>query len=307
MANDDYTFFVDNQLEYLLNRLYELLQAPLKAFELFPVSNEIPEGSETFSYEIFEKTGMAKLIANYADDLPLADVATKKVVGYIRSIGSAFTYSTKDIRAARIAGKDLQARKMDAVSQAHRQLWNKIAFEGDAEFNLPGLFTNDNIPVTVAALNAGGGSRKWEDKTQLERLADLDDLVTSIVNLTNGVEEPDTIVMPVEHRRMLFGSPLQSGSDTSAGQWYLDNHDMIKNIVAANEFKDAASKVDGAYTDSVIFAYKKAPEKLEFQMPMMMKAYEPQEDNLSYKVPTESETGGLVIYKPLSCRFLVDV
>ena len=47
----------------------------MNGLSLVPVSSEAPEWAETVTERIYDMVGMAKVIANYADDLPRADVA----------------------------------------------------------------------------------------------------------------------------------------------------------------------------------------------------------------------------------------
>ena len=47
---------------------------------IVPLSNELPAGTESYSYKIRNKIGMSKIIANPANDLPRVGVDYKEVL-----------------------------------------------------------------------------------------------------------------------------------------------------------------------------------------------------------------------------------
>lgn len=108
---------------------------------LLNISTEAGAGAEYITYRQYDSVGVAKIIANYADDLPRADVTGKEFTSPIRGIGIGYGYSVQEIRAAEMTGKALDARKASAAMKAHEQLINRLIFNGDAEYGLPGFLT----------------------------------------------------------------------------------------------------------------------------------------------------------------------
>ena len=70
--------FFARELESIESRLYDFKKRELKYRELIPVSNRDSAGAETITYRMFDKVGMAQIIANWSDDLPRADVFGKE-------------------------------------------------------------------------------------------------------------------------------------------------------------------------------------------------------------------------------------
>ncbi len=66
--------FFEREVEYVKARTYDIKFPLLKARTLIPVSFEVPNTAEVTTYQQFENTGKAKIIGNYAGDLPRADV-----------------------------------------------------------------------------------------------------------------------------------------------------------------------------------------------------------------------------------------
>lgn len=85
--------FFARELDYVKTQTYDVEYPEMTALSLFPVSSEVPEGAETFTYYSYDQTGMAAIINNYATDLPRADVKGKPTTGYVKSIGDSYAQS----------------------------------------------------------------------------------------------------------------------------------------------------------------------------------------------------------------------
>lgn len=293
------TVFFARELEHRKAQSYDILRAPLKAFELIPVSTEAGPGADSIVYEQYDSTGIAKLIADYADDLPRADVKGKEFISPVKSVGNSFGYSLQEVRRSAMAGKSLEQRKANAAIRAMREKWNRIAFFGDADTGLPGWLTNPNVPASAVDAGAAVGSpTEFEDKTPAEILADLNAAANGIVDLTNGVEQPDTIVLPIKQYTQIATTRADSGTDTTILQYFLQNSPFITRVEWANEL----SGVFPGSTDGFI-AYRRSPDKITLEMPVMFEMLPVQERGLEYVIPCHSRIGGTLIYYPLSMVF----
>jgi hypothetical protein len=290
------TIFFARELEAKKAQTYDVIRAPLKAFELIPVSTEAGPGAEAIVYEQYDSTGIAKIIANYADDLPRADVKGQEFTARVKSVGNSYGYSLQEVRAAQFAGKSLEQRKANAAARAQREIWNRIAFSGDAANGLPGWLTNTNVPN--AAVAAGAGGVTFALKTPAEILKDLNDAVNGIVDLTNGAEAPNTIVMPIKQYTQIATTNAGTGTDTTILEYFLRNSPFITSVEWANELK-------GAFTGGAdgFIVYDRNPDKITLEMPQMFEQLPVQERGLEYVVPCHSRIAGVIIYYPLSQTF----
>ena len=290
------TMFFQRELEQVKAKSYDVLKVPLKAFELIPVDSTTAPGARTVTYEQYDSTGIAKIISNYADDLPTADVKGKEFHSTIKAIGNSYVYSKDDIRAAQFAGKPLNQRKANAAVEAHRQLMNKLAFFGDAEYGIQGLLTNANIPNAPVVAGAAT-TLTWVTKTPDEILKDLNSAVSDMLDLTKGVEVPNTIVMPIAQYNHIATTARSANSDTTILQFFKGNNPGIE-VMWATELKGAFT----GGTDGFI-VYNRNPDKLFLEVPMMVEVSPAQEKGLSYIVPCESKFGGCIVMYPLSLSF----
>ena len=290
------TMFFQRELEQVKAKSYDVLKAPLKAFELIPVDSTTAPGATTVTYEQYDSTGIAKIISNYADDLPTADVKGKEFHSTIKSIGNSYVYSKNDIRAAQFAGKPLNQRKAIAAVEAHRQLMNKLAFFGDSEYGIQGLLTNSNIPSAPVVAGAAT-TLTWATKTPDEILKDLNSAVSDMLDLTKGAEVPNTIVMPIAQYNHIATTARSANSDTTILEFFEGNNPGIE-VMWATELKGAfAGSTDG------FIVYNRSLDKLWMEIPMMVQMSPAQEKGLSYVVPCESKFGGVIVPYVLSVSF----
>jgi hypothetical protein len=296
------TVFFTRELESIKTKSYDILKGPLKAFELIPVDSTTGAGAESIVYHQYEEMGLAKIIANYAHDLPRADIVGKEFVSKIKSIGSSYGYSLQDIRAAKFAGKPLAQRKANASMTSQRELWNKIAMYGDVTNGLPGWLTNPNIPSASVPADGTGSATTFASKTPVQILRDLNKLANDIVSNTKGVEKPNTIVMPLAPYSLIATTQNSAASDVTILEFFLKSNPHITSVEWANELSAAELATNGItdFTGDIMIAYDRNPDKLWFEMPQPFEQLPVQERGLEYVVPCHSRVGGTIVTYPFS-------
>ena len=146
---EDASVFFARELDHVKAQSYDVEYPELTALHLFPQSSEADPGAETITYYTYDKTGLAKIIDNYSTDLPRADVTGKPSFAKIKSIGDSYGYSAQEMRASRLAGKSLDARKGESARYQIDALTNKIAWCGDEESGLMGVLSDGQNPDTL--------------------------------------------------------------------------------------------------------------------------------------------------------------
>lgn len=290
----DESIFFARELEAVKSQTFDIKYPLLKARQFIPVSNEAGPGAESITYRQFSQVGMAKLIANYADDLPRADVAAKEFISPIKSIGMSYGWNLQEVRAAAMTGKPLNARRAQAALRGHLARENKIAWFGDTICNLPGFLSNPNIIAVVLPNDGAGASTTLASKTPDQQVRDLNSMATAVHDTSKGVESPDTLLMPITQFNLIFTTRLPA-SDMSVGRWFLDNSPHISNVDWLNELDGTGA----GGTDSLL-AYRRSPSHLTLEIPQDFEELPVQERNLEFVVPTHHRVGGVIIPYPLS-------
>lgn len=299
------TFFFARELEYVKSKSYDIEFPEMKAFKHIPISTEAGEGAQAITYAQFEELGVARVIESYADDLPRADITGKEYTTQVKSIGVSYGYSVQEVRASIYVGRSLTQRQANAARRANDQKINRLAWFGDSTYNILGLLNTPNIPVSLVPNDGTGASTLWADKTPDQILRDLNLITNSIVQLTKGVEMPNTVLLPVEQYTLIASTPRSSVSDTTILEYFIQNNPFITTVDWVPELTGAGIQTDppGGLGTNVMIAYDKNPDKLTMEIPMPFTQYPPQERGLEFVIPCESRYGGIITYYPLSLAF----
>lgn len=296
----DEGLFLEQELEAMKSRDLDVMYPNLMGRRLFPLDMSTNEGAETVAYRSYDMAGMAKLIANGADDLPSVTVKSKKSVKQLYSIGDSFEYTQQDIRSARMGMVPLDSKMMSAARRAAMVTEDDLIFVGDSRVGYTGIVNDPNISDVDAPAGAGGDTT-WVEKTPDEIIADVSLAVNTIISGSKGVEAPTTMAIPTEQYGHISQTRMGDGSDVTILNFILASNPYISEIVPVYKLKGAIP-VTGDSSDCAIF-YDRNPDKLWVEIPMDFRAYSAQEDGLKLKVPCEMRTGGLIIAYPLSvCR-----
>lgn len=294
---EDASVFFARELDQVKAKSYDKQYPQFTAEATFPVSHEVNEGAETVTYYSYEKTGFAKIISNYALDLPRADVKGHATTANVKSIGASYGYSMQDMRASRMAGKSLDARRAESARYQIAKLANEIAWAGNAEAGLTGVISKgNNVPLYTIPQGAASKTT-WADKTPDEIIADITGMLAFMSDTTMGVEIPDTLMVPPAVWIAMTKKRLD-GTDSSVLKYVKDNFPEI-NFVQAPEL-DAKSTATNPYGANVAFLFKNDPDKFTIEIPMAYYQYTAQPKGLEIEVPCEERTAGAIIYYPLS-------
>ena len=295
--------FFARELESVKAQTYDVKYPELTATRNIPVSTSAGAGAETITYQQYDAVGFAKIISNYATDLPRVDLVGKEFTAKVKSVGDSYGYSVQDIRAARMAGKPLEQRKANAARRAVDAEINRIAYFGDAKHGLTGFINHDNITdytlPTDGTLNdttaATAAAAKFVNKTPDQVLRDLNGMVAKVIDLTQGVEAPDTLCLTPAIFADLNSRPRSTTSDTSILEYFLAHNGYVKNVEKLPELKGAGT--DGV---DVCMMYNKSPEKLTLEIPQPFEQFPPQPEGLEFVIPCHARCAGTIVYYPLS-------
>jgi hypothetical protein len=297
--------FMTRELEALEAEIYRFRERELKYRMLIPVSNRDNPGAETITYRMYGQVGMAKVITDYSQDLPRADVYGTTASNPVRSLGLAVGYNHQEIRAAMMAGISLETEKASAQRRGVREAESRICWLGDSATGIPGLLSNANIP-TLGAVNGAGGTADWATKTPDEIIADIRTACSTVRSQSKGVHKPDTMLLPNEQYDLIAGTPRSSHSDITILEFIMKE----KNSFGLQTVEPMYGELDSAFTSGTedgAVIYEKAKENLELRIPMELQVYPMQEKGLELIVPGESRIGGVVVRYPLAILFFTGI
>ncbi len=271
-----------SQLTAALNRAYEKEYAENSVVNIFPVTNEIPGHAKYFEYPEFDGAGIAQIVADYSDDLPLVDAFMTEKQGKVFRFGNAFLISTDEIKAGAATGQSLSTRKQALAFEAHDNLLDKLVWSGSAPHGIPSVFDHPNINNVVAGT--------WNSAAAA--MTDITALIDAIETSTNGTHTATDILLPASARRLM--QELVPNTSISYAQLFATNNSGIN--LRYLQFLD---NYDGAGGKAAL-AFEKNPLNLSIEIPEATNVLPGQVKDLHIKYPVTSKTTGLILYRPLT-------
>lgn len=298
------TMILEHQLEQMRARSVDVQRPEFKARRLVPVTSEIDPGAESWAYSIWDRAGMAKVVANYADDIPKVAMFAKKYTHTIESIALGYEWSWLDLLRTARAGVPLRARKADAVRTGFESKIDEIAAIGIKETGLTGLLNSANVPQINAAPPATGLSSAWggADKKPPEVLADLIAMEDAIISTTKGVLSPDTLVLPLAQYRYITRTPLYTVAPANPTDTilkvFLEQSQSVRNV----DWWHFAATADGGNPRAVM--YPRNPSVVHLEIPQEQQELPPQHKNLSFEINSVGRIGGVAFEYPLGAVYM---
>lgn len=291
------TVFFARQLEYIYSQPREVLYAPLKFRSFLPIDNSVPDWAETYTYTVYDRVGLAKILSSYrAKDIPEVGLTGKQVTATIRPMGDKFSFDMQSIKRAQKTGVPLERTKETNAFQAVETLQDQLAATGDSTYGLVGFLNNANVPLVTPT----NGTWLTGPNTPAEIVADLNKLVNAIVSATSEIHIPDTLLLAPVLYGYIATTPWAGASDVTILTWFLRNNPYIKNV----DQWARLSLADAAGTGPRIIAYKRDPSCVSMVIPQEAQRSAPQVDGLVVEVFVTARTGGVKIEHPLSVGYM---
>lgn len=277
-------------LEAIDKKIYEPHKEELRARSIFALKTDIPAAAETYSYDAFNRSGVAKILAPGSSDIPLVDADLERHTVDIYSIGAAFNITVHELRQAQHAGVQIETTKADTARKAIAEKENKIAFMGDADYNINGLTAVTGIQV-YAVPQGAGASTKWADKTADEIVADIRKAKNK-VNKLNGHTADTLIITPDSFE--LLEKPFNEYTKQTVLE-YIRSQNWFSRIEVITDIE-----AQGAANSNCFVVLDSSPDVIQLGIPMDITRHPQEYAFPNYKVPFEQRTTGLIVRYPMA-------
>jgi len=293
------TIYFERELEHVKASTYDTKQRPLKAFTLIPVSSEVSNAAGIVTWRSYTMVGVAKVIHDYANDFPNADAYGVEQSIRPKSLGAGYQYSIQEIRESQYMGKGLDTRKAIAARRAIEQKMDSIAWNGDSETGLNGLINYPGISEYTVPNDGTGASKLWTTKTPDKIVRDVAGHFNFMVEATNGIEVPNTWILPQAKYNYLITTRMGDGSDKTIMTFLKENILQGVTVEWVTELKNAGL---GGAIDRSIF-YVRDPMHLTLEVPQQFETFPQPLDNMVYKFACHARIAGVIVYYPASVCF----
>lgn len=289
-----------SELHKIKSAAYEKEYPAGSALKVFPVTNELSDTDKTFEYQVFDKVGLAQIIADYTDDLPTVDAMMSSEFGRVFRLGNAFLISIDEIKAGMRTGKSLSTRKSSACQLAHDQLINRLVFKGSKPHKILSVFDHPNITKIVSKKWTTGADVGNPDSKKPETASDeLQAAIDTLETQTMGMHRATHILIPPSMRKVLS---VRMPETSMSYLEYFQKQNAGITIEAISELED----YDGSKNRAVL-VYEKDPMNMSIEIPEPFNMLPAQPKDLHFKVPCTSKCTGLTIYRPLTIVMITGV
>lgn len=297
----DQLVFFRQQLQYIIPQSFNVKYSALMATTVFPVSNAAGPAAQSIVFEQFDTYGVAKFISDYADDLPMSGIKGKQFSILVQSIGGAFGYSMQEVRSAAATGMPLIDARAQSARRSVDMKINKTLWLADGTATWAGIMGIFNHPnISRAAATHGS----WSVSNPQYMIDDVNVAIQSVADLTDGVENVDTVLLPRYQYGLLKTTARTSTSDTTCLE-FLKSVNPGVTFGAINELNNMSNTRTGSGTTDGMLLYTRSNSHLRAEIPVIYETFAAQEKNLAYMIPTHARIAGMNIFYPLSI-LLVD-
>ncbi len=285
--DDAGSLFLARELDALRAKVYEVETPALNALSVFAVQSEAAGWQDTITYGLISDYGMARIISDYSDNIPMVGVYGQYLTVAIYTIGDAYSFSMKEIEKAQATGKGLSDRLAMAARRGVDAKINDLVWNGDEDYGIVGVFDNENISVSLTA--------PW-DKDGQKTMDGIVKAMQDILTITKGLYQANAVVLPVSYSAAL--TQQLPNTNVSFKTFLLQENPGLQ-ITFAQELED----VDGQGNPGALVMVKSADvAAIEISQPF--RQHPAQWNNLHAKVVCDARTAGLIVYKPL-CLTLI--
>jgi hypothetical protein len=301
------TLYLARELEHVSAQSFDVLKDPKIGRQLVPFVFDLPDGAETYSFDMYDGIASGGWITNWATVIGQADAFKTRVSIPARSWGSSYHYTVQDLAAASMAsGRSLDAERGRFCRLAHEQFFEDLIADGDAERGIPGLpgllaalgFTEDGAPSGTRFPWVSPITGTWDAATTgPEKVADLEKLVGAVEQNTKQLFVADRLVLPLSTKPFMRAPYNTTVDARSTEKVFLENQPA--NGVKAIDYwykLDTKSALGGPRA----LAYKASPDTFKFVLAYDFRELAPQLVAYQYQIPTLARVAGLISVYPLA-------
>ena len=294
------SLYLSRQLESILPELKDTLYRDMTSKWFIPVNTRHNAGTKTITWRGYTKTGRAKIIAAYgATDIPaVGRFATENTIK-VHSVGVKASWSRQELREAAMANLPLSTQLGMDAADANALTIDQATWLGDADHGINGFANYPGLTAATIPADGTGSSKTWATKTGGQILRDAGNMLKAVTVTTNGVEKPNTLLLPLSVYTDIGVREWSAGNSSNLTILaYLEQNLAKMGITQIAGIPELETAGVGGTTRAIM--YTKDPRKVEQHIPVVLDPTPPQLDGLQYSTVYESRFAGTTYYYLLS-------
>jgi hypothetical protein len=295
-ADSGLAFYI-SQLSVLESKIYDVKYSNIIYQDIIPVDTSDPEWVDSVSYISYDAVTMGRFIAANGKDLPQSDIEANMSEIKIGYAGNSYGYSIEELRKSQQMRIPLDVTKARVTYRGALEHMQKVAFFGDSDRKMQGMFNNSNITLTNSTVD-------WATATGAEMVKDMNDLLISIWTDSFNVHIPNVLLLPSDKWAIASSKRMDTGTDTTVLQ-FLKMNNLFTDLTGQElEIRPILPLKDaGAAKKPRMMAYEKNPDNLTMRQPIPWRSLAPQPIGLRIEVPCEYKVSGVEFRYPGSAGY----
>ena len=292
-ADDNAAIYARHLVTATLQELFrfEYRKTKWASGELISIATNIDAGAREVSWMEIGNTGAAGIVADNANDIPTADLEGDLSINKAYTVATAIQYSTQDIRQSRLQGLfDIAGEKAQAAREAHDRRIDELIRLGDVPRAITGITAVSGSYDITATTGAWGTTA-----TPAQINSDFQVAWDAIFTGSQGVEEPDTCVMPSTVWGRVNSLQNSVASDATVLDFLKRSHPGVTLWTV-----DAGLDAAGTAGVPAVMLYSRDRTRVRAMMPMAMRPLPLEQHGLVMKMVFESRYAGLAVPRPRS-------
>ena len=288
---DDGLAFVISQLGVLESRIFETKYQSITFQDYVPIDSSDPEWVDTISYLSYDGVTMGKFIAANGKDLPESDINASKSNIPVFYGGVALRWSLDELRKSQQMRMPIDTVKAKMNYRGYQEHMQQVAYFGDSERSVYGLFNGVNVTETTTTLDISSA-------TGYEIVEMLNTQLETVYAGSANVHVPTVQLIPQSMWKYMLNPMSADYPALTVLQYYLQNN--YSNSLGVNLQVKPVFQLNGIGVNSTgrIMTYEMNNENLTMKSPLPYRTVAPQPEGLTVKVPAEYKFGGVEFRYP---------
>jgi hypothetical protein len=286
--------FVINQQTHIETQVLKKPYPAIRYAELIPIDTSATPFAASITHFSQDYTGRAKFINGKGDDIPLANITGTKYELTVNTAGIGYSFSLEEIGRAAQLGMNLSTEGAASARLAYEQLVDEVAFVGDTTLGIEGLYNTTGISSAAAA-------QAFSAATPAQILVTVNTAINAVFSSTNGIELPDTIVLPITQF-----ADIASRAMGPEGMMTVLDFIQRKNVYTVQTGQPLRIVADRRLSNRMV-VYRRDDTVLKMHMPMPLRFIAPQMVNLEVKVLGMFRFAPISIRRPGAMRYVTGI
>lgn len=282
---------IEPRLNQVIAETYTAKRPELEALNFIPMGQQVNSGANSVSYSEMTEIGFAKIIEDYAKDLPPVAIMFKEKFVPVKTFGDSYSFSYVSLLNAKQLGIQLEATKASTARYGIEAALNEYFLVGNKAAGVTGFLNNENVTKTAVNVDL-------KTCTIDEAIGVFRGLLDAVDVATKGAEKPDSVIIPASVMPYLQSRRIDQFSDTRMLDFLKGTFPQIKNWYSSRACDDI-----GADGSTRIVLYTKDASAVSIRNALNFTQLPAQWNGIAATVNCMARSAGVIFTRPLSAIY----